>query len=696
MEPPPGYNPNVSLLNGGDTNIVPVQGGGAMLSESYNPNVSLLNGGDTNIVPVRGGANENKIKGGSDYTIKSIDLISSSGNTIAEKEFDLKQIQIDYDTYIKSLTDSEKNIWKPLKLNDGTFDNDAYIKQNVFRTTYNKCKSPFVLSDKMMDLSSRTIELINTDNAIIWLVQPMDGNINTLNKVLNIISPSNQTLDINTYVIFLPEISSLNKKPVEFLPYYQRLFNFKTANPGHVFFLQSRTKEAVGQSCKLFSSLFGTDTSYVSKKTDSDDLLPYAYDANVIVFIQQKIIFSTTSLPVRKDANNIRLSEILKKFSPTFPFAFSITPTENDSETIDDFFEISFKPKSEVTNIQFDAKTKSLDLSSLISPITLDDTIQCYKFEKKEGEEKEKEENEEKEEKEENIIKPQYVYVETATKFEGTNENDNENINQNGNEIIIDNKKFKIRSSDWLNQDWSESEADFLNTLKLSPVILEHIYKEEWKQTLADVLKILSQSKCLQDSKLLLKTECNLARDFFKKVYLEIYVQNLLNLTTSWSDNKEVFEDSLLPNTSNSNNINVQNVDVIENEVSNLNADSKINTNLNLLEQGETVYPNIENPGKHVLNFSEVSNNSRDKIKRLEREIRKLKARTLRRIIGKNQTNVTDKYTRYKKKREIEKFKPPTNVNTNNRLKKLLNNNNNSTKKGGMRKIKSKKSTRKN
>ena len=55
--PPPNYNPNDSLLSGGDTaKIIPVQGGGFMPGGNYNADVSLLSGGeDAKILPVQGG-----------------------------------------------------------------------------------------------------------------------------------------------------------------------------------------------------------------------------------------------------------------------------------------------------------------------------------------------------------------------------------------------------------------------------------------------------------------------------------------------------------------------------------------------------------------------------------------------------------------------------------------------------------------
>jgi hypothetical protein len=64
--PPPNYNPNDSLLSGGDSaKIIPVQGGGSLtdVPTSYNPNASLLSGGETaKIMPVQGGGKPGNIE----------------------------------------------------------------------------------------------------------------------------------------------------------------------------------------------------------------------------------------------------------------------------------------------------------------------------------------------------------------------------------------------------------------------------------------------------------------------------------------------------------------------------------------------------------------------------------------------------------------------------------------------------------
>jgi hypothetical protein len=60
---PPGYNPGESLLQGGNTSIVPMQGGGS------DPEQSLLQGGNSaNIIPLKGGRRSMKKRAKSSNT----------------------------------------------------------------------------------------------------------------------------------------------------------------------------------------------------------------------------------------------------------------------------------------------------------------------------------------------------------------------------------------------------------------------------------------------------------------------------------------------------------------------------------------------------------------------------------------------------------------------------------------------------
>ncbi len=83
--PPPSYNPNDSLLSGGDTaKIIPVQGGGSMLSPNYNADASLLSGGESaKIIPVQGG--------GQNSTISNL----SNNNNDSKEDDDDDTLQLD-------------------------------------------------------------------------------------------------------------------------------------------------------------------------------------------------------------------------------------------------------------------------------------------------------------------------------------------------------------------------------------------------------------------------------------------------------------------------------------------------------------------------------------------------------------------------------------------------------------------------
>lgn len=74
--------------------------------------------------------------------------------------------------------------------------------------------------------------------------------------------------------------------------------------------------------------------------------------------------------------------------------------------------------------------------------------------------------------------------------------------------------------ADWLNEIFTQSEADYLNALNLRPDILEAIFgKNSWKKELADFLHYLTITKCFDDVRALTSAQCNRNSDFVEKVY---------------------------------------------------------------------------------------------------------------------------------------------------------------------------------
>lgn len=83
--------------------------------------------------------------------------------------------------------------------------------------------------------------------------------------------------------------------------------------------------------------------------------------------------------------------------------------------------------------------------------------------------------------------------------------------------------------TDWKKQRFTASEAQFLNDLNLRPYILEEIYKNNkdtnWKNDLAENMSVIVRSKCFNDSRLVLHSDCQASQKFITDI-LDYFIKN--------------------------------------------------------------------------------------------------------------------------------------------------------------------------
>jgi len=78
---------------------------------------------------------------------------------------------------------------------------------------------------------------------------------------------------------------------------------------------------------------------------------------------------------------------------------------------------------------------------------------------------------------------------------------------------------------DWMNTIFTDQEAFFLNTLNINPTRMSNLFKEGWKKTLTRNLTTICRSKCFTDNKVILHAECQETREFTAKIF-EDFVKN--------------------------------------------------------------------------------------------------------------------------------------------------------------------------
>lgn len=103
--------------------------------------------------------------------------------------------------------------------------------------------------------------------------------------------------------------------------------------------------------------------------------------------------------------------------------------------------------------------------------------------------------------------------------------------------IIVGTQDFTLRSpvpdvvNDWNNGIYTDDEAEYLNSMKMSPKLLKSVFGNSWKSHLSDHLSMISRSKCFKDPRLLLHADCQQAQGFVSQV-LKYYMEHSKDIIT--------------------------------------------------------------------------------------------------------------------------------------------------------------------
>jgi hypothetical protein len=203
-----------------------------------------------------------------------------------------------------------------------------------------------------------------------------------------------------------------------------------------------------------------------------------------------------------------------------------------------------------------------MDSKSLVSPLALRDPSLYlvwstdkrlpYLKKKVEGEEKKEEANEEEEEEEEEEVTQTETETEkpakkprTETLEEDTNVKESEDCIEGTStdkntptvSFNLTGVKLEVREADekakaeWKQGVFTPSEAKLLCLLHLSPSLLQELFKDEKWNEVSGFLESMSESRCYEDSTLLLQRECDKARSFLRSIYMDRFV-TLLDIYT--------------------------------------------------------------------------------------------------------------------------------------------------------------------
>jgi hypothetical protein len=322
----PGYNPEVSLLQGGTAPIVPVQGGGGMnagaaLPAGYNPDQSLLNvGQNAPIMAVRGGGQE----GGDGevaydkYVIEQYDppLVS-----IPIPKLPTTEVQ-------KSLVQAYISFSKPLvnELKSFIADPAPYRSTGQDNPTYQICPTPGGrrrLPTNFFQGVRKRVVIVDAENPHIWILHNLQGNISKFLQYMKLIPQDKDgVLDPNHYVFLTG--SFFSDDITNNLNFYNQFLMIKQKNMEHFYSINDLSEKFVNISCSIMNNIYSP--VYLSKEGMRNTVFTFN-EPDIVIFKKQHLLFKNSELPIQRDEMTINMSSVLEKPDPEKKYkSFLIVP----------------------------------------------------------------------------------------------------------------------------------------------------------------------------------------------------------------------------------------------------------------------------------------------------------------------------------------------------------------------------------
>ena len=575
--PGPGYNPEVSLLQGGTAPIVPVQGGGGMeagaVPAGYKPDVSLLDSHvSAPIVPIKGGGQGSKAYEG--YVLESYD---PPLEMIAIPELPTSTVRRELVNKYSQLVLPELLEVKSLEKTPEKFQ---FLDEVA--PTYQKCSTETGkrrLPLNFFEVVRRRIVLIDTPEPYIWIVPNLKGNVSRFLQYLKVVpKTSDGRIQSNHFVICTGTFFSTTDMQSNFNLYHQFLSQ-KLVNPKNLYTLHQLSDDFVTVSCNILRSMYSADTLRAPESQHKP--LPTFFEPDILVFIGPQIVFRNSELPVQREDNSVKLSKILTL--SRFPVkSFLLVPSKDTIDRIpsdDDtdepadkrFFFLSFlKTTKEIktpspsvltcaeekgcqgfrgayklVDIGDDRKIETPGMYLLWKNSTQEPFLGGGAASAQPSEPVPPSGPEEPtlpavpavpssvQAKEEPLVfeaEPpaklsEEPFVADSTAVESKSML---TMDLNGVEYRIRVPFAKEVQTDWSSGKFTDGEASFLNAMQLTPGLLAETFGTKlWKPQLAEFLVSLGRSDCFKDPSLLTKRECSTSQAFVKRIYLAMYNRSL-------------------------------------------------------------------------------------------------------------------------------------------------------------------------
>ena len=345
-QPPAGYNPEVSLLQGGTGSITPVQGGGGVIAEmyagnpalqNYNINNSLLNNPSSAvIVAVKGGAEDTMYK---DYILERYE---PSGSVSQPAELGSIAKQNIIKEYQRLSTPGLNELKR--------FDVDPVLyKGSIGDSTtpsYRKCP----ISKKGIQVSfyqniRRRIVIIDQEDIHIWIIPNLEGNYSQFVRYIQRVPKmKDQPLKFEKNHIVIctgnffanwqgqVDKSVVQEKKKQNIQLYFEFLRYKNQNIENLYAVNATNtidNNFIVASCDILATTYNTDYLY-----KNDISIPTFLEPDILIFKKQHIVFKNIELPVQHINKNVKISEILETDNEGKYKSFVILPSTTDFEEL--------------------------------------------------------------------------------------------------------------------------------------------------------------------------------------------------------------------------------------------------------------------------------------------------------------------------------------------------------------------------
>lgn len=584
---PPGFNPEISLLQGGTTPILPVQGGGgAAPPPDYNPSVSLLQGGVGVIEAVKGGASvsfaanlekerefskeapaKNVSRASRAYTLEIYGLETSGPTLKLDQDLSSRQRRL------LQYTNKEKKtelITSVTSLPAGGFAFTEYPK-------YGDCKPSLPIN--YFTVLPKKVYFFDDKPHTLWVIPNIQGDKQTFEYIVNLLAPDGKLPEPTHILIFTGSFYPTAPNDTSVL-FFDQILKLKEKNPNQVFVLSTPNSNLLNTGCYILDHTYAMKTTLAKQQGKTKDI-PTFLEPEILVFPHEQIIIRSAELPVSNDAK-VSVGLLLKKKikskaylikpqtgrkTEPAPFEQFVTVLSNPNQaetkgwpakaqqsikcpkdTDCNHFEIGFGLEK-----LGDASTLNLLQQKLfLFHITLEKIPYFTGFLRNQKENEKPEENQpvEEEEAEEEIgEEPEptpTAVIQRPKRVAGPYKEDpSATVSPQTVSITVEGILYKVRvpfsssttdqiKNDWMKERFTKDEADLLNALQLQPGILKKAFGLGYKWRVSNFLSSLAISSCFKESKLLLKSECDDARQFLRKVTFELQRGCLNQLSKQW------------------------------------------------------------------------------------------------------------------------------------------------------------------